>query len=245
MELHVIGTGSSGNAYLLKAGDSALLLDAGLPIKQIVRAVPDWKQLDGCLITHEHLDHSKAASAVATLGVKTYASAGTIQAITRNSALNAFEAVRNGFPFAVGKFSVMPFETQHDAAEPLGFLIRYDPTGELVLYATDTYYLRFTFPGVHYWIIECNYIQDFLGEDEDLSPALRTRLGRSHMSLLRLLDVLEANDLSKTRSIVLIHLSDERSDEKAMVGAVKQKTGIEDVVAASAGMTIPLELAPF
>nr|DAS64786.1 MAG TPA: YycJ-like MBL-fold protein [Caudoviricetes sp.] len=248
MELQIIGTGSSGNAYLLRAGGSALLLDAGLPIRQLIRAVPDWKCLDGCLITHEHGDHAKSAEAVAQMGVKTYCSAGTAEAIRSDGCLTPLNAVQMLSAISVGEFTVLPFETQHDAAEPCGYLIRHDPTGEVSLYATDTYYLKHTFPGVHYWIVECNYIDEVIDgqqEDGELTAALWHRLKKSHMSLRRLLDALRANDLSKTRTIVLVHLSDERSDERAMVKAVKEVTGLEEVIAAAAGMTIPLELNPF
>ena len=82
-------------------------------------------------------------------------------------------------------------------------------------------------------------------DDGELSISLRKRLLRSHMSLRRLNDALRANDLSKTRSIVLIHLSDHRSDEEEMVRSVQVTTGIENVCAAAAGMTIPLEINPF
>lgn len=61
----------------------------------------------------------------------------------------------------------------------------------------------------------------------------------------RLCDALEANDLAETRAIVLVHLSDERSDEKTMVGTVKAVAGIDDVWAAEAGKTYKLELTPF
>ena len=220
MELQVIGTGSSGNAYVLRAGGSALLLDAGLPIRQLMRAIPDWRNLDGCLITHEHGDHAKSAEAVAQMGVKTYCSAGTAEAIRTGGCLTPLNTVQMLSAITVGEFTVLPFEAQHDAAEPCGYLIRHDMTGEVALYATDTYYLKHTFPGVHYWIVECNYIDEVIDgqqEDEELTAALRHRLKKSHMSLRRLLDALRANDLSKTRTIVLVHLSDERSDERAMV----------------------------
>ena len=248
MELQVIGTGSGGNAYLLNAGRSSLLLDAGLPLRKIVRAIPDWKSLQGCLITHEHQDHAKSAAAIAEMGTPTYMSSGTAKAIQASDSLTPFNAVQMLSAFHVGEFTVLPFETQHDAAEPCGYLIRHDPTGEVALYATDTYYLKHTFPGVHYWIVECNYIDEVIDgqqEDGELTAALRHRLKKSHMSLRRLLDALRANDLSKTRTIVLVHLSDERSDERAMVKAVKEVTGLEEVIAAAAGMTIPLELNPF
>ena len=74
---------------------------------------------------------------------------------------------------------------------------------------------------------------------------MRHRLKTSHMSLRRLLDTLRANDLTKTRAIVLVHLSDARSNERAMVEAIKEATLIDNVVAASDGMTIPLDLVPF
>lgn len=248
MELQVIGTGSSGNAYVLRAGGSALLLDAGLPIRQLMRAIPDWRNLDGCLITHEHGDHAKSAEAVAQMGVKTYCSAGTAEAIHTGGCLTPLNTVQMLSAITVGEFTVLPFEAQHDAAEPCGYLIRHNPSDEVALYATDTYYLKHTFPGVHYWIVECNYVDEVIDnqrEDGELTTALRHRLKKSHMSLRRLLDTLRANDLSKTRTIVLVHLSDERSDERAMVKAVKEVTGLEEVIAAAAGMRISLELNPF
>ena len=248
MKLKVIGTGSGGNAYLLNAGRSSLLLDAGLPLRKIIRAVPDWKSLQGCLITHEHQDHAKSAAAIAEMGTPTYMSSGTARAIQASGSLTPFNAVQMLSAFHVGGFTALAFEAQHDASEPCGYLIRFDPTGETAIYATDTYYLRQTFPGVHYWIVECNYVDEFIDtqqEDGEISAAMRHRLKTSHMSLRRLLDTLRANDLTKTRAIVLVHLSDARSNERAMVEAIKEATLIDNVVAASDGMTIPLDLVPF
>ena len=247
MELQVIGTGSSGNAYLLRADRHVLLLDAGLPIKAIMRAA-DWKTLQGCLITHEHQDHAKAAKDLAKMGLQTYMSEGTLGAINEDGILTALNAVQMLSPFTVGEFTVMAFETQHDASQPCGWLIRYRPTGETALYATDTYYLKYTFPGVDYWIIECNYVDEIVDAQQQegiLSSALRSRLKKSHLSLRRLLDVLKANDLTKTKAVVLVHLSNERSDEKAMVSAVKEVTGLDEVYAAVVGQRIPLMQYPF
>lgn len=251
MELQVIGTGSSGNAYLLRAGGAkgkALLLDAGLPVMQIVRAVKGWRSVVGCLITHEHLDHAKSAEEIAKYGIRTYATQGTIEAIPRIGRLTQLNRAQTLHSFEIGDFTVMAFETEHDATEPCGWLIRYEPTGETALYATDTYYLRHTFPGVNYWIVECNYVESILKAQQEageLTEALRNRLIKSHMSLRRLCDVLDANDLTQTRAIVLIHMSDERSDERLMVETVKAATGIEEVWAAEAGQTYELNLTPF
>ena len=179
-------------------------------------------------------------------GIKVFASRGTWQAINGGPLWTTIR-VEHGNRFSLGGFTIKPFRTEHDAAEPLGFLIRNDLTGEMILYATDTYYLRNTFPGVHYWIVECNYCDDLLNSmmlDGDLSLELRNRLKKSHLSLDRLEQVLSLNDLSVTRKIILCHLSDLRSDERRMVDEIHSMTGIE-TVAADAGMEIPLDLAPF
>jgi len=181
------------------------------------------------------------------MGVPVYASQGTIEAIRGDADLTRFNRILGGQSFEVGQFTVLPFDTKHDAAEPLGFMIRYNPTMETLLYATDTYYLPHKFPNVNYWVCECNYIEDIINQRLAENPEtafLRKRLMTSHMSLRRLLDALKANDLSKTRKIILVHLSDGNSDEKQMVSSVHAQTGIE-TVAATNGAVIELELAPF
>jgi phosphoribosyl 1,2-cyclic phosphodiesterase len=247
MNLHVISTGSAGNAYILTAGNSVLILDAGVSIKEIVRAVPDWPTVCGCLVTHEHQDHAKSAVELSKRGVPVYASQGTINAMSASADLTRFNRLQALVPVSVGQFAVLPFGTRHDAAWPLGFVVRYGPTGETLLYATDTYYLPHTFPGINYWIVESNYIEDIVNQRLAESPEtafLRKRLMTSHMSLRRLLDALKANDLSKTRKIILVHLSDGNSDEKQMVSSIHAQTGIETVAAVN-GAVIDLEIVPF
>jgi len=247
MRLNVIETGSSGNAYLLYSGESVLILDAGVSIGKIAGAVDDWGKVSAALISHEHMDHAFSCADLLRRGVPVYASHGTIEAIRGDADLTRLNRAQAHVPFTVGEFTVLPFSTKHDAAEPLGFIVRYEPTGEVLLYATDTYYLPHTFPGINYWIVESNYIEDIINQRLAESPEtafLRKRLMTSHMSLRRLLDALKANDLSKTKKIILVHLSDSNSDERQMVSSVYSATGI-DTVAATNGAVIELELAPF
>jgi len=62
MKLTVLGSGSTGNAVLIVAGNTRVLVDAGLSAKEITRRFAlmgeDVKSLDGILVTHEHGDHS-------------------------------------------------------------------------------------------------------------------------------------------------------------------------------------------
>ena len=80
MMVHPIASGSSGNAYYISDGQSSLLLDAGIPLAQIQAGCGyQVSQLSGCLVTHGHSDHVKAAKDLARLGVNIYTSRGTAE----------------------------------------------------------------------------------------------------------------------------------------------------------------------
>lgn len=246
MRLHIIGTGSTGNAYLLElSGGSSLLLDAGLPIRQIIQAIDKPAQLTACLVTHEHMDHAKAAAKLLERGIPVMMSRGTADALKLG--ITPPIIVKAGDKKELKGITILPFRTEHDVAEPLGFLIRDNVTGEVLLYATDTYYLHNLFPGVTYWLIECNYCTEVM--DGQLVSGgipldMRGRLIRSHMSLDHLLEAFQANDLTMTRKIILCHLSDARSDEGRMIREVSSLTGI-DTAAAHAGDVYDLKDTPF
>lgn len=81
MEIKVLASGSTGNAYIVGDGQTTLLLDAGIPIKAIqIGSGFKVRQMAGCFITHAHQDHSKAAKDLARFGVDIYTSQGTIEA---------------------------------------------------------------------------------------------------------------------------------------------------------------------
>lgn len=245
MFLQTVATGSAANCYVLSSDDGeSLILDAGVPVRKVLPDIRDFRKISGCLVTHEHADHSRAWEDWCMRGVPVCMSAGTYKALSDHKALDYFAPtiIRPMKRIKLGSFAVMPFEVQHDAQQPVGFLIQYEPTGENILYATDTYYLRYTFPGINYWLVECNYCEDLIDEETDI--VLRNRLKESHMSLRRLEDALKANDLTETAKIVLVHLSDSRSDEERMVSEILDMTGIE-TEAATAGVGFELARTPF
>ncbi len=220
-----LASSSAGNAYLIQDGRSPLLLDCGLSYRELQRATGyKLTGLAGCLVGHEHGDHSKAAADLMRAGVDCYMSTGTAEALGltghRLRVVKALEQVQ------IGDWTVLPFDTVHDAAEPLGFLIAGE--GEKVLYLTDTAYCPYRFTGLTRIMIECNYSREILDrnvESGKLHPGMRRRLLRSHMSLDRVLDFLAANDLSRVREIVLLHLSDGNSDAGEFKRQIQAATG--------------------
>jgi len=155
--------------------------------------------------------------------------------------------VDEGIQFTVGDFIVLPFKTEHDALNPFGYLIYYKPTGEKLIFATDTYYLKHRFKALDYILIETNYCKDTLDyniENGYIAREMKNRLLESHFSLEHVKEFLSANDLSKVKLIVLLHLSANNSDANRMIREIEELTG-KIVVVADAGRNIPLELYPF
>ena len=53
--LKCVGSGSSGNCYILKSNNEKLILDCGLPIKVIKQGLDfDLGGIQGVLISHAH-----------------------------------------------------------------------------------------------------------------------------------------------------------------------------------------------
>ncbi len=229
MEIKILASGSSGNAYRISDGKTGLLLEAGIPLKAI-QVGCDFRvsQIQGCLVTHSHQDHSKAAKDLARLGVDIYASSGTIEACKLTG--HRIHAVTELQELMIGSFKVLPFDVQHDAPQPLGFLLTSTETGEKLLYFTDTYYIKYRFDRLTHIMAECNYDKETLQRSVEagyIPIELVPRLMKSHMSLEHFLDLLKANDLHSVKQIYLLHLSDNNSDENRFKLEVQKQTGAE------------------
>lgn len=227
VSIQALGSSSAGNSYMIDDGRTKILLEAGLKYRDIQRGV-DFRmsEIEGCLISHEHGDHSRSARDVMKAGVDVYASRGTLDALGlsghRAHILQARQTVQ------IGTWHVMAFETQHDAAEAFGFLIGNDE-GEKICFLTDTYYVRYTFKDVTRLMVECNFSERIL--DENIAAGrvphvLRSRLIRSHFSLERVKEFLRANEWDKLQEVYLLHLSDSNSDEELFKREVQALTGV-------------------
>ena len=225
MDIKVLASSSRANAYRISDGKTALLLEAGLSYKELQRALGfKTTELTAVLITHEHKDHSRAVADLAKAGIDCYMSAGTMEALglTGHRIHELWPRVQT----QIGTWTVLPFETQHDAAEPLGYLLASGQ--EKLLFATDTYYIRYKFNELTHIMVECNYAADILEENveaERIPAALKQRLLQSHFSLANVKEFLRANDLSKVEEIHLLHLSDGNSDEARFKREIQELTG--------------------
>ena len=123
MKIDVFASGSSGNCYKISDGETSLLLEAGIPFKDIrVAAGFNLNEIGGCLITHEHKDHSKAGADLASkAGMDIYASQGTLSYMEWQG--HHYKPIKHGQKISIGTFIVLPFDVKHDEEGTLGFLI--------------------------------------------------------------------------------------------------------------------------
>jgi phosphoribosyl 1,2-cyclic phosphodiesterase len=170
-------------------------------------------------------DHSKAVKDIMRAGIDCYISAGAAEALGLSG--HRLHIIKAKQQFRIGTWTILPFETQHDAAEPLGFLLANQDEDKL-LYATDTYYLKYKFQGLRHIMIECNYALDILQKNVaagTVPAAVKDRVLRSHFSLEHVKGFLRANDLSEVREIHLLHLSDGNSDAERFKREIQGLSG--------------------
>ena len=136
-----LASGSSGNCFLVKTENTAVLVDAGISGRQAASGLSglglSLGDIDAVLITHEHSDHIKGLKPVCKAsGARVYASRGTLCGIDFAAELTDVQSFCPGEEFSVGDLTVRSFATSHDAAEPCGFSFLSE--GKQVSIVTDT-----------------------------------------------------------------------------------------------------------
>lgn len=216
INIKVLASSSAGNCYRIDDNETSLLLEAGLPLKKIQQALYyTVSHIRACLVTHEHKDHSRAVQELIALGLDCYMSKGTADALGVSG--NRVKIISAGEVFYIGAWKVLAFEVNHDCAEPLGYLLLSQVTGEKLVFITDSYYVKHKFKDLNYIMVECNYAADIIDQNVIngvVAESMRSRIVRSHFSLDNCKEFLRANDLSGVKEIHLLHLSDHNSDEE-------------------------------
>lgn len=135
MRIMTIASGSSGNCSVIATDNTTLLVDAGISKKKIEEGLRcadiDIRNVDGILITHEHIDHVKSLGVLSrSYEIPIYATAATCRQLTYMSKqlgdfdFELFSAVDVDKSFDIGDINITPHAIWHDAADPVCYTFK-------------------------------------------------------------------------------------------------------------------------
>lgn len=230
MRLTVLGSGSTGNSVLICAGDTRVLVDAGLSARETVRRIAlmgeDPARLDGVVITHEHGDHAGGLRVLLKhLDCPVYISGATRDAYIRERLRassdeprkraevlrDRVEEISSSCDFRVGCIDFHPFTVPHDAADNFGFVATHDgvKVATLMDFGCVTTLVAERLRGCAAVVIESNHCRDMLKACEvypwELKQRIMSRTG--HLSNEDVAAWLRDEFDGAAEHIVLAHLS--------------------------------------
>jgi phosphoribosyl 1,2-cyclic phosphodiesterase len=203
----VVASGSKGNATLVYSKTTLFQIDMGVPLCDVKTALSSLgkttKDIQAVLITHEHSDHIKTLPLLSET-TPVYSSEGTLK--------NPSKTLVPYQEFVLGDFRIMPFSVSHDAANPIGFLIRQGD--ESLGYVTDTGYLSeqnlSLLKGATYYIFESNHdYRMLLHSHRPASLKHRIHSDVGHLSNSDSAFYMTELVTPDTKGIYLAHLSEE------------------------------------
>ena len=183
MRLTVLGSGSTGNAILIVAGETRVLVDAGLSARELARRLAlvgeDAARLDGVIITHEHGDHAGGLRVfLKCLQCPVYISGETREAyigerhgVSREEPYRRAQALRDrteeissSCDFRIGQIDFHPFTVPHDAADNFGFTAVHEgiKIATLLDFGHVTTLINERLRGCAAIVIESNHSRDML-----------------------------------------------------------------------------------
>jgi phosphoribosyl 1,2-cyclic phosphodiesterase len=214
-----IYSGSSGNLFTVTAANGKrILIECGVTWSKLQKALDfNLKGIEGCLVSHQHKDHSKAIKNVMTAGINVYALECVFQSQELAGHHRAIH-IRNKDLIKLDSFQVFAFSLNHDVPI-VGFIVHEKATGEKLLFATDTSHIiqKFNYP-FDIIAIECSFDEAVLQkrvDDEDIHISLAKRLWGSHLEKDNCLSYIRDKcNLDKCREIYLLHLSGDNIDKR-------------------------------
>lgn len=236
MKFASLGSGSEGNALLVAAGRTQVLMDCGFglndSIARLARLGVEPGQLSGIVVTHEHGDHIGGVARLARkFGLPVWLTHGTLRsqagAFADTVRVNEIDPHRT---FAIGDLEITPYPVPHDAAEPVQFVFSdgVRRLGVLTDAGCGTAHIEQTLGGCHALVLECNHDSDML-RNGDYPYSLKQRVGGryGHLSNREAADILGRLDVSRLQHLVAAHLSSRNNMPQLAVQALCDVLGCE------------------
>lgn len=229
MQVHMLASGSSGNAALLLLGNTRILIDAGISARRIENSLAllrvNAAELDAILLTHEHIDHVKGLEVLARrYAMPVYARKRTWNGIKFNREIPPQCRREIDQYLALGPVEIEAFSISHDAADPVGFSISFK--NKRVVFATDlgriTPQVEKAAAGADVLILEANHDAQMLANGPYpafLKQRIKSHLG--HLSNEQAAALLAGLPLKTGTQVFLSHLSKQNNSPEVAEKTVR------------------------
>ncbi|WP_435626872.1 MBL fold metallo-hydrolase [Candidatus Ferrigenium straubiae] len=216
MKFASLGSGSEGNALLVAAGRTLVLMDCGFglqdTVSRLARLGVSADQLSGIAVTHEHGDHIGGVARLARkFNLPVWLTHGTLRSQAVDfSDITCLHEIDPHQAFAIGEIQITPYPVPHDAVEPVQFVFSDGARrlGVLTDAGCSTAYIEQTLSGCHALVLECNHDSGML-RDGDYPYSLKQRVGGrfGHLNNRDAAGILGRLDASRLQHLVAAHLS--------------------------------------
>ena len=232
MRFASLGSGSRGNATLVEAGNTLVMIDCGFSCRETERRMSQLgcapSDLTAILVTHEHGDHVRGVPVLARkYDVPVWMTRGT-RRMLRDDKLPCVHHFDGHSDFSIDALNVHPFTVPHDACEPCQFTFEHEQLRFGVLTDTGrmTPHVLDSLQACDALLLECNHDVGMLA-DGPYSDNLKMRVGGplGHLSNAQAGSLLSQLDTSRLQHLVAAHLSDKNNRpalaQAALAGALQ------------------------
>ncbi len=220
MRFAALGSGSSGNAWVVRAGTTTVLVDCGFGPRETARRLQrlglEAGSIAAVVVTHEHVDHVGGAMACARrFGWSVHLTAGTRAAMRDTAPAGQLREIMPEQAFSIGDVEIMPCTVPHDAREPVQFVLGNGAVrlGILTDAGHVSAHMRESFGQCDALVLECNHDAHLLASGR-YPPALKARIagGWGHLENEAAAGLLAAMPRpSRLQHVIAAHLSTENN----------------------------------
>ncbi|MES2707859.1 MAG: MBL fold metallo-hydrolase [Verrucomicrobiota bacterium] len=231
LQVIILGSGSSGNCALVCTGKERLLIDAGLSAGQITARLASvgvgLDTISGILITHEHGDHCRGLPVLTRKHALPILCNALTRAVLRDSLpdVRHWNIIPNGSSFEFAGLDIDTFSVPHDAADPMGFVLRHGDSalGILTDAGHPTPVMRQRLRDLDTLFIEANYDTHLLTSDTKRPWSTKQRISGRHGHLSNEQTAALVAELATARleRVILGHLSRDCNTPALAAAAVR------------------------
>ena len=233
MRIASLGSGSKGNATLVNTGGTLLLIDCGLPRRDVEERLQSrgvsGQDIDAILVTHEHGDHCRGVVPLAkAYDLPVFLTAGTVSS-GKVEGLTSGVVIRPGDQFAVGDVDICAEPVPHDAREPVQFCFNHNDLklGVLTDLGSITPHVVQAFSGCDALVLEFNHDPQMLANGP-YPYAVKRRVGGDfgHLNNAQARQFLDYADTTRLKVLFVAHVSQRNNVPELADAALSDWSGL-------------------